>query len=183
MMMYRSHERGFTLMELLKVVGIMAIVLSFGVPSMASLIRSNQIVGYTNDFISTVQTARAEALNNVVQVTVCKSFDQATCDTAASWNDGWIAFIDDDEDEIRDLAGTPEALIHAHQALADSYTLQSAAFADWIAFRPNGVTLGSVGNAGTFSLCSDEGANYGRDISITRTGSPLVGENAVGACP
>ena len=150
---------------------------------MTSMVRSNQIVAYTNDFISTVQTARAEALNSVNQVTVCKSLDQVSCDITASWNDGWIVFVDNDEDEIRNLAGTPETLIHAHQSLDGSYTLQSAAFADWIAFRPNGLALGSAGNAGTFSLCSAAGPHYGRNISISRTGSPLVGENAAGACP
>ncbi len=183
MMMYRNHQRGFTLLELLKTLGIIATVLSFGVPSMSSLMRSNQVVAYTNDFIATLQTARSEALNNVVQVTVCKSLDQTSCNAAASWNDGWIAFIDNDEDEIRNLAGTPETLIYAHQALEGSNTLQSVACADWIAVRPNGLALGSAGNAGTFSLCNAANADYGRDISISRTGSPLVGENAAGACP
>ncbi len=170
-------------MELLKTVGIIGIVLSFGVPSMTPLVQGNRSVTYANDFISTMHLARAEALNNVLQVTVCKSRDQASCDDTASWQDGWIVFIDNDEDEVRNLGGTPEILIRAHQALEGSFTLQSAAFANWIAFRPNGLAIGSAGNAGTFSLCNEAGARYGRDVSISRTGSPLVGENADGACP
>ncbi len=182
-MTYRNYQGGFSLAELLMTVGISAMILSFGMPSLTSLVRNNRVVAYTNDFISTVHMARTEALNNVIQVTVCKSLDQASCDNAASWHDGWIVFVDNDEDEIRDLAGTPETLIGAHKALEGSNTLQSAAFANWIAFRPNGLAIGSAGNAGTFSLCNAAGANYGRDISISRTGSPLAGENAVGACP
>ena len=178
-----SKQNGFTLLELLVTVGVIAIVVSIGVPSMASLIRGNRVVADANDFISTVHTARAVALNNVVQVTVCKSLDQASCSNAASWHDGWIIFIDNDEDEIRNLGGTPEPLIHAHKSLQRSNTLQSTAFANWIAFRPNGLAIGSAGNAGTFSLCNEAGAGYGRDISISRTGSSSIGENADGACP
>ena len=178
-----SKQNGFTLLELLTTVSVVAIILSMGVPSMTSLVRSNRIVAYTNDFVSSVHTARAEAVNNVVQVTVCKSDDQATCNNTASWNDGWIVFVDNDEDEIRDLGGTPETLIRAREALEGANTLQSAAFDDWIAFRPNGLAIGSTGNAGTFSLCNEAGAYYGRDISISRTGSSSVGDNADGACP
>lgn len=181
--MKKHRQRGFTLMELLKTIGIISIVLSFGVPSMASLVRSNQVVTYTNDFISTVQSARAEALNGVAQVTVCKSLDQASCSNGASWTDGWIVFVDNNEDEIRNLGGAPETLISARAALEGSYTLQSAAFADWIAFRPNGLAIGSAGNAGTFVLCSTAANSHGRDISISRTGTPIAGDNAPGACP
>lgn len=183
MMTLRYRQRGLTLMELLQTMGIVAIVLSFGVPSMTSLVRGNQAVTYVNEIVSTVHAARSQAVQSVVQVTVCKSVDLVSCSNAASWHDGWIAFADVDENEIRDLDGVPEMLIYAHPALDGGFTLQSAAFDNWIAFRPNGRTIGSTGNAGTFSLCSDSGAHYDRDISISRSGSPLPGESADGACP
>ncbi len=177
------RQKGFTLLELLTSVTVLAIVVTVGVPSMTSLIRGNRIVSDTNDFVASINTARAEALNNVVQVTVCKSRDQATCDDAASWHDGWIVFVDNDEDENRDLGGTPETLISVHEALEGSNTLQSAAFANWIAYRPNGLVIGSAANTGTFSLCNQQGATYGRDISISRIGATSVDDNAEGACP
>ncbi len=178
-----SKQNGFTLLELMTTLAVVAIVVTVGVPSMTSLVRDNRIVAYTNDFISTVRTARIEAINNVVQVTVCKSTDQATCNVDAAWHDGWIVFVDNDGDEVRDLGGTPETLIRAHAALEGANTFQSAAFDDWIAFRPDGLALGSTGNAGTFSLCNAYGELYGRDISISRTGSSSVSDNADGACP
>ncbi len=178
-----SNQKGFSLLELMTAITVAAIVVGLGVPSMTSLVRGNRIVAYTNDFVLTVRTARAEAVNQVVQVTVCKSTDQAICDLDASWHDGWIVFVDNDGDEVRDLGGTPETLIRAHEALEGANTLQSAAFDDWIAFRPDGLAFGSTGNAGTFSLCNAHGESYGRDISISRTGGSSVGDNADGACP
>jgi type IV fimbrial biogenesis protein FimT len=181
-MKLRNKQHGLTLMELLKVLGIVSVVLSFGIPSMTSLVSGNQAVTYVNDVVSTIHAARSQAVQGVVQITVCKSTDQLSCDNNASWNDGWIAFADINEDEDRDINNVAEALVYAHPALNATFTLQSDEFDDWVAFRPNGRAIGSTANAGTFSLCSESGAHYSRDISISRTGSPLPGDSANGAC-
>ncbi len=177
-----SKQDGFTLLELLTAVAVLVILVSVGLPSMTALVRSNRTVSDTNDFVATINAARSEALKNVVQVTVCKSRNQASCDNTASWHDGWIVFVDNDEDEVRDLGGTPESLLRVHGAFEGSNTLQSVAFTNWIAFRPNGLAIGSGANAGTFSLCNDAGATYGRDISISRIGATSVDENGDESC-
>ncbi len=179
--MPRSQD-GYSMVELLTTVAVAAVLLSVSVPSMTSLVRGNRIVSETNEFIATINLARAEALNNVLQVTVCKSRNQVSCDGSAAWHDGWIVFVDNDENEQRDLTGATETLLLVHEELGGSNTLQSAAFSNWIAFRPNGLAIGNVANAGMFSLCNDAGATYGRDISISRIGSTAI-ENADGACP
>ena len=178
----RSNQAGYTMLELLTTVAISAILLSVATPSMNSLIRDNRIVSETNEFVATINIARAEALTNVLQVTVCKSRDQVSCDGSASWHDGWIVFIDNDENEQRDLTGATETLLLVHEELGGSNTLQSANFSNWIAFRPNGLAIGNIANTGTFSLCNAAGATYGRDINISRIGSTSI-ENADGACP
>ena len=178
-----SKQNGFTLLDALTTVTVLVLVVSMGIPSMTSLIRGNRIVSDTNSFVASIHTARAEAVKNVVQVTMCKSRDQANCDDTASWHDGWIVFIDNDEDESRDLNVTPETLIVVHDELQGSNTLGSAAFADWIAFRPNGLAIGSAANVGTFNLCNDAGASYGRDISVSRIGSTVVSDSTDGSCP
>ncbi len=179
----RSNQTGYTMLELLTTVAVAALLLSLGVPSLNSLVRSNRIVSDTNEFIATINMARAEALNNVLQVTVCKSRNQVSCDASASWHDGWIVFVDNDEDEQRDTAAPVETLLLVHEDLEGSNTLRSAAFSNWIAFRPNGLAIGNAANAGVFSLCNDAGATYGRDISISRIGSTSIDENADGSCP
>jgi type IV fimbrial biogenesis protein FimT len=176
-----SKQRGFTLLELMTTISVVALLVSIGLPSMTSVVRSNRIVADTNELVATIYMARSEAMNDVVQVTICKSSDQVNCDNGASWQDGWIVFADTDEDEVRDLLGTPETLIYAHEKLSGSNTLQSASFGNWIAFRPNGMAIGSTANAGVFSLCHS-GSSYGRDISVNRTGSPSVAQAGEGSC-
>ncbi len=178
--MPRSQD-GYSMVELLTTVAVAAVLLSVSVPSMTSLVRSNRIVSDTNEFVATINLARAEALTNVLQVTVCKSRNQVSCDASASWHDGWIVFVDNDENEQRDLTGATETLLLVHEELGGSNTLQSVAFSNWIAFRPNGLAIGNAANAGMFSLCNAAGATYGRDISVSRIGSTSV-ENADGDC-
>lgn len=176
-------ELGVTLLELLVTVSIAGILLAAGVPSMTALTRSNRMVADTNALVATLHAARSEALKDAAQVTVCKSGDQASCNQALDWHDGWIVFIDSDADGVRDLGGTSEAIIRTHESLEGGNTLQSVAFADWIAYRASGLVVGSSGNSGTFSLCNTAGSEFGRDISISRTGSASISESADGACP
>ncbi len=176
-----QRQKGFSLMELLTIIGVLAMLAGMGIPVFTAVTRSSRAVTYTNDFVSTMHTARLEAVTNVAQVTVCKSVDQQVCSNAATWQDGWIVFVDTNEDEVRDVGGTPETLLRAHDSLHQSNSLQSAEFTNWIAFRPNGLTLGTLANAGTFSLCHETDDRHTRIISINRTGSPSLLENN-GAC-
>ncbi len=176
-----QRQEGFSLLELLTIIGVLAILAGMGIPVFNAVTRSSRAVSYTNDFVSTMHTARLAAVTKVSQVTVCKSTDQQLCNNAASWEDGWIVFVDTDEDEVRDVGVTSETLLRAHDSLHQSNSLQSAEFTNWIAFRPNGLTLGTVANAGTFSLCHATDDRHTRIISINRTGSPSLLENN-GAC-
>jgi len=176
------RQRGLTLMELLQTVGIVAIVLSFGVPSMTSMVRKNQAVTYTNEILSTIHAARSQAMQNVVQITICKSKDQVRCTAGANWRTGWIAFADRNQNQVRDMGDDAEEIVYAHARLDDSYAMQSDAFADWIAFRPNGMAIGSNGNAGMIELCNSSHPDVNRAVSISRTGSPSIETIGAGAC-
>ena len=54
--------RGFTLIELVMSIAIVGILLTVGIPSFIALITNNRIVTQTNDFVSDLAHARAEAV-------------------------------------------------------------------------------------------------------------------------
>lgn len=90
----RLRSGGFTLIELMVTLALVAIVLSFGVPNMTQLIRSNQVINQTNSVLGGIQLARAEAVKRGIGVAVCGSSDQVSCD--GQWGQGWLVYEDSD---------------------------------------------------------------------------------------
>ncbi len=62
------RARGFTLIELMVVVLIMAILATMAVPSFQTMIQQNRINGYTNELVSALSVARSEAVKRGVSV-------------------------------------------------------------------------------------------------------------------
>jgi type IV fimbrial biogenesis protein FimT len=178
----KAMQRGFNLIELLIVIALGAVLLAVGIPSITTLAQNGRLVTQSNILIATLNNARGEALKENVQVTTCKSNDNTTCNNSLNWDDGWISFVDNDGDGERDTGGTPEELLWAQSALEGSNSLTSTAFDNFIAFAPNGMTIGSSANAGSFRLCDSRGMSNARDIGVTRTGSSSVNVASGGDC-
>lgn len=104
----RSH--GFTLMELMVVLALVAAIMAIGVPSFQEFTRNNRMVTMANDFLTGVQVARTEAIKRQIVsggVTLCASEDPGADDPTCVGKDvrnfnGWIVFVDTNNDCVRD---------------------------------------------------------------------------------
>lgn len=182
-----KHDQGFTLVELMVTVAVLAISLSFAVPFMGDFVKNSRLVTQTNDLIASFQLARSEAIKRGARVTLCKSSNGATCDTTAGgrWDIGWITFVDpanigtrdlgDDEDPIDTRAATP--LNVAIQA--DDDTVQN-----YVSYTAQGIVRDADGTAqtGTFRICDDRGSSKGRSVVLSPTGRVELTTN-VASCP
>lgn len=86
----RGHAtQGFTLLELIVVLSVLAILLSWGIPSLQQSIRNNTVLAQGNELIAMLHFAKSEALRRNAEVPIL--LDSTT--------DGWTAIVEDPAEE------------------------------------------------------------------------------------
>lgn len=89
--MHFITQRGFTLIELMVTIAILAVLLGVGVPSFRSMIESSRLSAVSNDLLTGLQFARSEAIKRGILVVLCSTNDQDSCSTNPKWSSGWVA--------------------------------------------------------------------------------------------
>jgi type IV fimbrial biogenesis protein FimT len=87
-----KHNTGFTLLELMTALAVLAILVALAAPSFRTFTSNNHVTAVNNDLITALNLARSEATRRSVPVSICASADGATCGTAGNWSTGWIVF-------------------------------------------------------------------------------------------
>lgn len=160
-----ASQAGFTLIELMITLTISAIILTVAVPSFTTTIQNNRVTTQLNDFVSTLNLARTEAIKRGMRITVCKSPDAVNCNTSTTgWEQGWIVFVDSNADNTRD---TGETILFVSERLASGMTLTGDSalnVKDYVSYRPSGKTTFPV-NGGEVELILCDSRN---DDSVTK---------------
>ncbi len=66
----RRRARGFTLLELMATITILAILLGIGIPSLTAFIQNSRVTSQANGLVSSFHLARSEAIKRGAQVRV-----------------------------------------------------------------------------------------------------------------
>lgn len=180
---------GFSLIELMIVLVILAAVLVIGLPSFSSAGMVTRLKSYANEVVTSVYLARSEAIKRNTTMTVCQSADGSTCTTSGDWEQGWIVVVDPND---------PATVLRQYEALSGDYKLtgyidpndpSSTAFHSLV-FDPSGVgvvmrTSGSdqIG-IGTMNVCrlNPSPGNQERKVTISASGRTRVTTTEEGAC-
>jgi prepilin-type N-terminal cleavage/methylation domain-containing protein len=92
---------GFTLVELLVTIAILALLLAVGAPALTSFVSSSNSTNAVRLLSTSLAYARSEAVSRGDVVTVCGSTNGTACNVA-NWNSGWLVFRDTDGDALLD---------------------------------------------------------------------------------
>lgn len=93
-----SHHRnrGFTIIELMVTVAVLAVLAAIATPSFKPLFERWQVRQVSEDLQSTVYFARSEAIKRGGDVAIQPHSSYGDCTTSESdlWNCGWVVFFD-----------------------------------------------------------------------------------------
>ncbi len=168
-----NGHSGFTLLELIVTLALAAIVLTLGVPSLQEWIRNNRFLTDVDALVVALQLTRSEAVKRGVRVTLYKSANGTSCAHDGGYEQGWIVFVDPNNNATVDA---DEEVIHAFEAIAagTGTTLTgNQPVAKYVSYTADGVARLTSGafQAGTLTACMPPKA---RRIVINRAGRVKV---------
>lgn len=170
-----ASSNGFTLIELMVTIALMAIMLSIAAPSFTSFRRNSELASIANNFLAALNAARTEAMKrNMFALVVPVNNDN-------DWSKGWVVFIDANDNGAYDSSS--DILVMQQEAPPPYITLtgnnSTAASASYVRYdgsgfsRPKGSDLANT----TLTISrSDAGSDFRqiRRVKIAVTGRPRV---------
>ena len=181
-------QRGFTLMELMVVLAVVGVIMGMAVPNFSLYIRNSRLTSAGNDLLASVTMARTEAIKRQLPIGVCATANPnlatPACSgaTATAWRQGWVVWVDFDNDWVIDN-NLNEPVLERHPALDASLTIRSNN-----SRRIRYLATGFSSPAGPFGAITNNvaicdargtdpttgGVSAARALRITATGRPRV---------
>lgn len=88
----KIFDRGFSVIEVMIAIVILAILGAIAVPSLMNTIQNNYSVSLSNDMIKTLNYARSESMKRSTSISICPQTSSGT-GCGSDWSKGWIVYI------------------------------------------------------------------------------------------
>lgn len=155
-------SRGFTLLEFVLVIGILALLLAVGIPSFKSLSSSAETNTILNDFLNSLHYARSEAIKRHSTIIICST---SHCNEKHDWQSGWI---------IKDSKGT---VLHQHSALPPgsySHWGGMGASKNMVQVEPDGFIDGVQESSFRYCASDKSSADWVDAVVINKVGNARI---------
>lgn len=182
---------GFTLLELVVVLAIVAVLTTLAAPSFIRLIQSNTVSSVVNIFMADMRYARSESIRRGGGVVMCRSDAPEAlapvCNSDAGagnkgWVSGWIVFLDTDDDADKQA---DEALLRVQSPINEIDVIVEGApdASTPLRFTATGRLL----NPSSATSLHFGGAHYAADVQrvlcISPGGHARIAGNGAARCP
>lgn len=204
----RSPDRrasvGYSLLELLIVMAVVAVLAAAATPSFSRLMASASVSGNVNTLVASFDLARSEAFGRNTLVVVCRAsglrLATPACSDAAQggiagddWASGWIIYAKPDGTAAPSVfnAATDELLRRvepeAVRAGGDRTLIVPVPATPLVAWTGNGMRTAAAGQAPVFSVDHRNPSlasvsDLARCVQLSVVGRPRIGTPVAGAC-
>jgi len=165
------RSAGFTLVEMLTTMSVLAVMLTIATPGLASLVAANALSSAQGELTSAIVLARTEALKRATQVGVAAVAPVR----GAEFSGGWVVFVDANGNGLYDPG---ETVVRSQAALRSNVVVSTSTGATAIVFNGRGFVtpFASV----VFAVCSST-ASKSYQVLLEPVGLADVAETT--GCP
>jgi type IV fimbrial biogenesis protein FimT len=171
----RCVERGFSLIEVIVVIGIVAVMTALAVPAFQTMLQNNRQTGAINALFQSLNYARNTALTLGTPTTVCPLTAVGSIACGTSWANGWITLS---------VPGgnAPNVLLKVYQPAAAGPVASSVPVNGVSVLAVNFDAHGLASTVAEFKTCdfnrasSVSPAQFARSLQVNATGFVQLGQ-------
>lgn len=169
-----TRTRGFTLLEAMAVLALLAILAGVATPSLGRMIHAQQLRAASIELATALSAARHAAIARRQPVLV----DNGDGD----WTSGWRVFVDHNGNGVHD--GDEPILRQGARTAAGVRISGNTPVSRYVRYTPTGRAklLGGAFQAGTISLCHVDGEQAVRRLVLSASGRLRTQQAAAGSC-
>jgi type IV fimbrial biogenesis protein FimT len=166
------RTRGFTMIEMMVTVAVLAVIMMVAAPSLAGFVRSSKVRSAQSEMIASLMLARSEAAKRGMTVGLAASAPTS----GNEFGNGWTVWVDTNEDGVVDSG---ELVLRTYPSLNAAVVLGTTRNITTLAFNSSGFLTPST--AVNFKACGgNSDTTKGFAIRVDPVGLADIQE---AACP
>ena len=122
--MYKKE--GFSLIELMVIISVLALALGLGIPAFNDMLSNSRMSTVANNHVTSLHAARGEAISRQASVVLCPANAAGTnCQADGDLKAGWLVFVDSDGNAAADDG---EPVLQRHGPVSSGPALELGVF-------------------------------------------------------